>query len=157
MRDPSLSLTPCPPYNGGGALGGVTTWINIMPTKSTAQKLFIKECHSVLSISAPKNYKALLGALPAKAKVITKASAPVDAIHFFANNRKELEAHWPKLNGLLKPNGLLWIMYHKGTSKVKTDINRDTINAYAQTLGLTGVFMISIDEDWSAMRLKVVV
>jgi hypothetical protein len=126
-----------------------------MPEKSVAQKLFIKEGHTVLSINAPKNYKALLGALPAKAKLMAKASAPVDAIHFFANNRKELEVHAPKLIDQLKPNGLIWIMYHKGTSKVKTDIHRDTINAHAQTLGLTGVFMISIDEDWSALRLKV--
>ena len=44
--------------------------------------------------------------------------------------------------------------YHKGTSRVKTDINRDTINAYAHSLGLEGVAMISIDEDWSALRLK---
>jgi hypothetical protein len=39
---------------------------------------------------------------------------------------------------------------------VKTDINRDTINAYAASLGLQGVAMISIDDDWSALRLKIV-
>ena len=47
------------------------------------------------------------------------------------------------------------ITYHKGTSKTKTDINRDSINTYAQTIGLVGVAMISIDDDWSALRLKV--
>jgi hypothetical protein len=49
---------------------------------------------------------------------------------------------------------MLWVTYHKGTSKVKTDINRDTINAYAHSIGWEGVAMISIDDDWSAMRLK---
>jgi hypothetical protein len=39
---------------------------------------------------------------------------------------------------------------------VKTDIHRDTINAYAQTLGLQGVAMISINDDWSALRLKLI-
>jgi hypothetical protein len=39
---------------------------------------------------------------------------------------------------------------------VKTDIHRDTINAYAKTLGLEGVAMISIDDDWSALRLKLI-
>jgi hypothetical protein len=125
-----------------------------MPEKSVAQKLFIKEGQSVLSINAPKNYTALLGELPQGAKLTTKISAPVDAIHFFADSRKDLEAHAPKLKGRLKPNGLLWIMYHKGTSKVKTDIHRDTINAYAHTIGLEGVMLISIDEDWSGMRFK---
>jgi hypothetical protein len=126
-----------------------------MPTRSTAQKLFIKAGHSVLSINAPRNYKALLGALPAKAKLTTKASTPVDAIHFFANNQKELETHAPKLKGKLKPDCLLWIMYHKGTSSVKTDINRDSLHAYAKTIGLNGVALISIDADWSAMRFRV--
>jgi hypothetical protein len=46
-------------------------------------------------------------------------------------------------------------MYHTGTSKVKTDINRDTLHAYARTIGLDGVSLISIDADWSAMRFKV--
>jgi hypothetical protein len=49
---------------------------------------------------------------------------------------------------------MLWVTYHKGTSKVKTDIHRDMINAYAHSIGLEGVAMISIDEDWSALRLK---
>jgi len=39
---------------------------------------------------------------------------------------------------------------------MKTDINRDTINAYAGSLGLQGVAMISIDDDWSALRLKLI-
>jgi hypothetical protein len=50
----------------------------------------------------------------------------------------------------------MWVTYHKGTSKVKTDINRDTINAYVHSIGLEGVAMISIDEDWSALRLKLI-
>lgn len=125
-----------------------------MPEKSVAQKLFIKEGHTVLSINAPKNYKSLLGALPAKAKVMTKTTAPVDAIHFFADSRQDLEAQASKLKRKLKPNGLIWIMYHKGTSKVKTDINRNTLHAYAQTIGLDGVSLISIDANWSAIRFK---
>lgn len=31
-----------------------------------------------------------------------------------------------------------------------------TIVEYARTLGLEGVAMISVDNDWSALRLKVV-
>ncbi len=36
----------------------------------------------------------------------------------------------------------------------KTDINRDSIVEYARSIGMEGVAMISIDEDWSALRLK---
>jgi len=51
---------------------------------------------------------------------------------------------------------MLWVTYHKGTSKVKTDINRDTIYAYTHTIGLDGVGLGSIDDNWSAMRLKLI-
>ena len=81
---------------------------------------------------------------------------PVDVIQLFVANRAELEAQLPGLKLLLAPKGMIWVTYHKGTSKVKTDINRDSINAYAHSIGLEGVAMISIDEDWSALRLKLI-
>lgn len=49
---------------------------------------------------------------------------------------------------------MIWVIYHKGTSRIKTDINRDSINAYAQSIGLQGVAMVSINDDWAALRLK---
>ena len=70
--------------------------------------------------------------------------------------RKDLEEQLPRLKPLLAPKGLLWVTYHKGTSKQKSDINRDSIAAYALTIGLQAVAMIAVDEDWSALRLKVV-
>ncbi|HEX7432474.1 MAG TPA: hypothetical protein VF326_02355 [Anaerolineaceae bacterium] len=50
--------------------------------------------------------------------------------------------------------GILWEACHKGTSWVKTDINRDMIAAYGQSPGLQPNAMISINEDWAALRLE---
>ncbi len=36
------------------------------------------------------------------------------------------------------------------------NINRDSIAEYALSLGLEGVAIISVDDDWSALRLKLV-
>lgn len=47
-----------------------------------------------------------------------------------------------------------WVAYHKSTSPVKTDINRDSIWRYVKTLQMDAVSQISIHEDWSALRLK---
>jgi hypothetical protein len=80
--------------------------------------------------------------------VVKALTQPVDLIQLFVANRRELEEQLPRLKAALKPDGMLWITYHKGTSRIKTDINRDSINAYAQTIGLVGVAMISIDDDW---------
>ena len=50
---------------------------------------------------------------------------------------------------------MLWVTYRKGSSKIKSDINRDSIYEYALSVGLQGVAMIVVDENWSALRMKV--
>jgi hypothetical protein len=125
-----------------------------MSDKSIAQKLSIKPDNKFLLVDPPDGYLAKLGEMPKGVIILSDSSCLVEAIQVFVVNRAELEAQLPRLKQLLAPKGMLWVTYHKGTSKVKTDINRDTINAYASSLGLQGVAIISIDDDWSALRLK---
>ena len=127
-----------------------------MSGKSVAEKLFVKEGYRVLIINEPDGYRTALGKLPQKVDISTKKSGQADLIQLFVDSRKELEANLRPLKACLRPKGLLWVSYPKGTSKVKTDINRDTIGSYAQSIGLQPVAMISIDETWSALRLKYV-
>ncbi len=79
-----------------------------------------------------------------------------DLIQLFVTSRSELEKNLGKLKILLAPSGALWVTYPKGTSKAKSDINRDSIREYAQSIGLEAVAMISVDDTWSALRLKIV-
>ena len=125
-----------------------------MSDKPISQRLSLKPGCRFLVINPPDGYRSLMGVLPAGVELLAETSQPVEAIQVFVANRGELEAQLPRLKLLLTRNGMMWVTYHKGTSKVKTDINRDTIVAYAQTLGLQGVAMISIDQDWAALRLK---
>ncbi len=126
-----------------------------MPEKTVAQKMLIKAGYKILFVNAPKGYKTKLGELPKGVKVLKAPTEPADWIQLFVSNRAELEAELPKVKPALAPNGLLWVSYLKGTSKTKTDINRDILHAYGRTIGLEGVSLISIDDDWSAMRFKV--
>jgi hypothetical protein len=127
-----------------------------MPDKSVAEKLQFKPGRKVLLVSPPPEADSLLGELPPGVIVQPSPQPPVDIIVLFTRHRLELEAHLGSLRSMLAPQGMLWVVYYKGTARIKTDIHRDSINAYAQTLGLAGVAMISIDQDWSALRLKVV-
>ncbi len=127
-----------------------------MSEKSIAQKMFIKPDSRFLLVNPPAGYLAQLGELPQGTVLLNDSSSIVEVIQVFVANRAELEQQLPRLKELLAPKGMLWVTYHKGTSKVKTDINRDTIYAYAHTIGLDGVAMLSIDEDWSAFRLKLI-
>ncbi|MFZ0531593.1 MAG: hypothetical protein WAM09_00300, partial [Anaerolineales bacterium] len=124
--------------------------------KSIAQKLFIKPGNKFLLIDPPAGYLAQMGELPEGTIILSDSSCLVEVIQVFVTNRAELIEQLPRLKQLLAPKGIIWVTYHKGTSKVKTDINRDTINTYAHTIRLEGVAMISIDEDWSALRLKLI-
>ena len=126
-----------------------------MSDKSIAEKLLIKPGRTVLFVNAPPGYRTRIGALPPNTAILKAVGAPADVIQVFVKSRAELEAELPKLKRALAPNGLLWVTYAKGTSKLKGDINRDSIAAYAHTIGMEGVAMISIDDDWSALRLKV--
>jgi hypothetical protein len=122
--------------------------------KSVADKLGIKAGKSVLIVNEPAAYRKTLGALNPAAVVATTAGQPVDIIQVFIENRQQLEKQLPQLKKQLKSGGALWVSYYKGTSKIKTDINRDSIAAYALTIGLEGVAIISVDDDWSSLRLK---
>jgi hypothetical protein len=124
--------------------------------KSVAQKLMIKEGYKVLFINAPDGYEKTLGKLPENVEVMVNTENDIDLIQVFLSTQAELETHLSILPPLLKPTGILWISYPKGTSKITVDINRDTINQYAKSVGLKGVAMIAVDNTWSALRLKIV-
>ena len=88
--------------------------------------------------------------------VSTKAGGRFDAIQVFATTKKGLEESLAKAKASLNPGGMVWVTYPKGTAKMKSEINRDSIRTYAQTVGLDAVSLVAIDEDWSALRLKAV-
>ena len=124
-----------------------------MAQKSPAEKMLLRSGRTVRFVNAPPDLPDLLGQVPADTAA---EGAPADIILLFAHHRADLEALLPPLRDGLAPGGMVWVAYHKGTSPVKTDINRDTIWKYAQTVGFDAVAQISISDDWSAMRLKVI-
>ncbi len=125
-----------------------------MSDKTVAQKLLIKAKYTVRLVNAPRGYAETLGPLPAEAKLVAKPAKPVDVLQVFVKDMAELQTWLPQMKDAVSAAGLLWVTYPKGTSSVKTDINRDIINAYANTVGWQAVAMISIDDTWSAMRMK---
>lgn len=126
-----------------------------MSEKSLVQKLLLKEGQRFLLLNPPEGYYSRLNDLPKNASLSTELGGPVDVVQCFATSKAQLEDVLPKLRGVLNPKGITWIAYPKGTSKIKADINRDTIRSYAQTIGMEAVAIFSIDDDWSSVRLKI--
>ena len=72
----------------------------------------------------------------------------------FINNNEE---YLDFLNNQLKNvelDSVLWFAYPKGTSKITTDINRDTIRITGEGFNITTVTAISIDDTWTALRFR---
>ena len=72
----------------------------------------------------------------------------------FINNNKEYLTFLKQNLKNIEPDSVLWFAYPKGTSKIKTDINRDTIRVTGEEFGITTVTAIAIDDTWSALRFR---
>lgn len=127
----------------------------VSSTKPLAAKLFIKENYHILLVNAPEDYPSRLEPLPKGATITTVLCDENDFIQVFLLNRKEMEQQLGALKVHLKHDGWLWVSYQKGGSKIKTDINRDSIWNYAKGLGLKAVHQIALDDTWSAMRFRI--
>ena len=70
------------------------------------------------------------------------------------NNNKEYLEFLNNQLDKIEPDSVLWFAYPKGTSKVKTDVNRDTIRVTGAAFNITTVSAISIDDTWSGLRFR---
>jgi hypothetical protein len=82
-----------------------------------------------------------------------KKAKSTNTVVFINNNKKYLDFLKNNLKNI-EPDSVLWFAYPKGTSKIKTDINRDTIRVTGEEYRITTVTAISIDDTWSALRFR---
>ncbi len=118
-----------------------------------AKKLQIKPAARVLALDAPDGYLDRL-ALPDGAIADHRARGMYDVVQLFAKMQADAERRAPAATKALKPGGVLWICWPKGSSKMSTDLNRDILYRAMQAIGLQAVSNVSIDETWSALRFK---
>ncbi len=72
----------------------------------------------------------------------------------FINNKTELLQFLEQDLKNIESDSVLWFAYPKGTSKMKTDINRDSIRETVEKYNITTVSAILIDETWSGLRFR---
>ena len=124
-------------------------------SRPLANKLYIREGYRIAILNPPVGYSKLLGELPDSVTVANSLEGEFDVIQFFVTKRKKLEEELSGLSNALRSRGLVWVTYPKG-NQLDADINRDSIVAYAKTIGLKAVAQVSVDDIWSALRFKVV-
>ena len=65
-----------------------------------------------------------------------------------------MESQLPKAVVALKPESILWIAFPKGSSKIQTDLTRDTGWDILKTVDLKWVNLVSVNDIWSAFALR---
>ena len=89
----------------------------------------------------------------AEAKADAEAGT-FDFVLLFARDIAALKEGAPLALKAVKRDGLLWICYPKGTSKMKSDLSRDRGWETVASADWEGVTLVSFDETWSAMRFR---
>lgn len=121
-----------------------------MPDKTVAQKGHVKPGARIAVIKPVPGLVESLG-LP---EVRFVRSGEADLVFLFARTRAELEAHMPQAARRLAPGAALWVFFRKGAKQAGLDMNRDTVWAVADRLGMRPLGLVAVDEAWSAFRLR---
>jgi hypothetical protein len=94
--------------------------------RTIAPKLFLKNGMSILAANVRPGY---LAKLKFPKGILVLNQAPADCVLAFVEDAKEMRETLPLLRTAILPDRMLWICFHKGTSKTKAHLNRDTLYA----------------------------
>ena len=123
-----------------------------MPESALARKMKRKPEARAAILQAPAGYEAAAFAgMPPAAGSLT---GTFDWIQLFVRNEAELKKLAPGTARALKPDGMLWISFPKGSSKTQTDLTRDKGWDSLEQLDLRRITLISINETWSAFAFR---
>jgi Protein of unknown function (DUF3052) len=103
-------------------------------------------------LNAPESWQPIITAHSFKTAFDKKTKATHTLA--FINNQQELQDFLKNNITQVQHDSILWLAYPKGSSGIKTDINRDSLRNIAAEFGLATVTAISIDSTWSALRLR---
>jgi len=113
-----------------------------------AQKFQLKDRQSLKMLNPPAGYDGFL----ASEGIGTAETS--DALLIFVNSLAEVELIVPPAFKIVSKDALVWVAYPKGSSGVKTDVNRDKLWVALKTTGWQPVRQIAMDNIWSALRFR---
>lgn len=102
-------------------------------------------------INEPKDYENLLDRIPAGVKFL-RAGKQLDFVHLFATKETELRRLFIKAVKLIKKEGMIWVSWPKGSSKIEKDLNENIVRKIGLAAGLVDIKVCAVDEDWSGLK-----
>ena len=128
----------------------------------TAEKLRLAAGQKVAILNAPEGYAAQLSPAPADIGTQLQPAALYYVVQLFVNTADELRREGPAAIRAVKPGGLLWITYPKGSAtRGVTDLpptpwwmNQDVLGEITSVTGYKPVAFVAIDDNYTALRFK---
>jgi CheY-like chemotaxis protein len=117
--------------------------------RTTAQKLGIAAASVVSVIDPPRDYLAVLGALPAGVQFTEDERSPVAITICFVYDLPSLQARMSELRPLAR-TGKLWFCWRKGKTAAGS-LSDSSIRASGISLGLVDYKICSLNQVWSGM------
>lgn len=117
-----------------------------------AKKLGLRPGTSVHLIHPPAGYLKEVGA---SLKLVVRKHRlipPVDFIHLFASDKKELLSRLPNCCKALSKTGMLWISWPRKASGVATDLDEKFVRESGLSEGLVDVKVCAVDDTWSGLK-----
>jgi len=119
-----------------------------------AKKLQIKPNTNWLLFNPPANYLIAIGLLPDGVTVSYKPNAIFDGVQLFAKDSLELASSLKIIIPVIKPDTVLWIIYPKKNSGIKTDLEMMGSWDACKIYGLRPVSSAAVDDTWTALRFR---
>lgn len=122
-----------------------------MSEKTVAEKTRIKPGTTIAVLNRVVGVVESLG-LPESVRFVEASEAQI--VFLFVSTRAELEVQMPPAVAALAPKAAIWIFYRKGSKSAGLDMNRDSIWAIAEEMDMRPLGLVSVDDTWSAFRLR---
>ena len=118
------------------------------------KKLGFKDGQTVFIIHPPKEYSEFFDEFPVAPSFKKRPKEKsLDLIHWFVKSQSDLFNNFSRYRKLMKYDGMLWVSWPKGKSKIESDMKEAYIREVALPLGMVDVKVCAVDEDWSGLKL----
>ncbi|MEN0052773.1 MAG: YdeI/OmpD-associated family protein [Mucilaginibacter sp.] len=119
-----------------------------------AKKFLIKPNSRWLLFNAPANYPDSLSPLPDNVEITFNAEGAFNGIQLFVTDSVALATDLQIISPLLKDDTILWIIYPKKNSGIKTDLEMMGSWDATTKYGLRPVASAAVNEVWTALRFR---
>jgi len=126
-----------------------------VPENALTRKLRLKPGNRAAIVGCPDGYLTELEPLPEGVTMdIGRLEGTYQWLQVFARTQSELDELIQRIREVIAPDGLVWFSFPKGTSKIQTDLTRDTGWDALSALNLKWVTLVSVNATWSAFALR---